>query len=126
MPSRFHVLIVEDEPLIVEVLQGALELEYRVSSANTAGQALRGIALDPDNPEVAYAARMRPASKVLPKVVEAYRRGKLGRPAIGDEPKVHIGFRLAADVVAGIRATGRGYNARVEKLLRVALSKGRL
>jgi uncharacterized protein (DUF4415 family) len=86
----------------------------------------RGIALDPDNPEVAYAARMRPASKVLPKVVEAYRRGKLGRPAIGDEPKVHIGFRLAADVVAGIRATGRGYNARVEKLLRVALSKGRL
>jgi hypothetical protein len=33
MPSRFHVLIVEDEPLIVEVLQGALELEYRVSSA---------------------------------------------------------------------------------------------
>ena len=40
MPSRFHVLIVEDEPLIVEVLQGALELEYRVSSASTAGQAL--------------------------------------------------------------------------------------
>ena len=40
MPSRLHVLIVEDEPLIVEVLQGALELEYRVSSASTAGQAL--------------------------------------------------------------------------------------
>jgi len=40
MPSRFHVLIVEDEPLIVEVLQGTLELEYRVSSANTVGQAL--------------------------------------------------------------------------------------
>jgi two-component system, OmpR family, response regulator len=40
MASRFHVLIVEDEPLIVEVLQGTLELEYRVSSANTAGQAM--------------------------------------------------------------------------------------
>jgi DNA-binding response OmpR family regulator len=40
MPSCLHVLIVEDEPLIVEVLQGAREPEYRVSSANTAGQAL--------------------------------------------------------------------------------------
>jgi DNA-binding response OmpR family regulator len=40
MPNRFHVLIVEDEPLIVEVLQGTLEQEYRVSSANTVGQAL--------------------------------------------------------------------------------------
>jgi two-component system response regulator BaeR len=40
MASRFHILIVEDEPLIVEVLQGTLESEYRVSSANTVGQAL--------------------------------------------------------------------------------------
>jgi uncharacterized protein (DUF4415 family) len=41
-------------------------------------------------------------------------------------PKVHIGFRLAADVVEGIRATGKGYNARVEKVLREALTKGLL
>jgi DNA-binding NtrC family response regulator len=40
MASRFHVLIVEDEPLIIEVLQGTLESEYRVSSAGTVGQAL--------------------------------------------------------------------------------------
>jgi uncharacterized protein (DUF4415 family) len=88
----------------------------------------RGIALDPDNPEItdAVSMRMRPAGEVIPKVVEAYRRGKLGRPTIGDEPKVHIGFRLAVDVVAAIRATGRGYNARVEKVLRAALAKGRL
>lgn len=39
---------------------------------------------------------------------------------------MHIGFRLAADVVSGIRATGRGYNARVEKVLRDALAKGKL
>jgi uncharacterized protein (DUF4415 family) len=49
-----------------------------------------------------------------------------GRPVIGDAPKLHIGFRLAADVVKGIRATGRGYNARVEKVLREALAKGLL
>jgi uncharacterized protein (DUF4415 family) len=29
-------------------------------------------------------------------------------------------------VVEGLRATGRGYNARVEKVLREALAKGRL
>jgi len=39
---------------------------------------------------------------------------------------VHIGFRLAADVVTGVRATGPGYNARVEKVLREALAKGEL
>ena len=49
----------------------------------------------------------------------------MGRPPVA-APKVHIGFRLAADVVAGIRATGKGYNARVEKVLRDALAKGEL
>jgi len=37
---------------------------------------------------------------------------------------VHIGFRLDADVVKSVRATGPGYNARVEKVLREALKKG--
>ncbi len=49
----------------------------------------------------------------------------MGRPPLA-APKIHIGFRLAADVVHGIRATGRGYNARVEKVLRDALEKGEL
>ena len=41
---------------------------------------------------------------------------KGGRPA----PKVHIGFRLAADVVETLKASGAGYNARVEQALRKA------
>jgi DNA-binding NtrC family response regulator len=40
MANSLHVLIVEDEPLIVDVVQATLELEYRVSSANTVGDAL--------------------------------------------------------------------------------------
>ena len=40
MSGRFHILIVEDEPLIVEVLQGTLESKYRVSSAHTVREAL--------------------------------------------------------------------------------------
>ena len=49
----------------------------------------------------------------------------MGRPR-AEAPKVHIGFRLAADVVQSIRASGRGYNARVERVLREALAKGEL
>jgi DNA-binding NtrC family response regulator len=40
MASRCHVLIVGDDPLIVDVVVASLELEYRVSSVNTVGAAL--------------------------------------------------------------------------------------
>jgi hypothetical protein len=50
---------------------------------------------------------------------------KVGRPK-AEAPKVHIGFRLAADIVESIKATGRGYNARVEQALREALEMGTL
>jgi uncharacterized protein (DUF4415 family) len=46
-------------------------------------------------------------------------RRKLGRPK-AEAPKIHIGFRLSSDVVASIRASGPGYNARVEQALREA------
>lgn len=71
-------------------------------------------------------ARFRPIQEVDPSMLEAvseFRRR--GRPPI-DSPKVRIGFRLAPEVVEGIRATGRGYNARVERVLRDALMEGKL
>ena len=52
------------------------------------------------------------------KTIAEFRR-KLGRPK-AEATKVHIGFRLASDVVASIKASGRGYNARVEQALRAA------
>ena len=63
----------------------------------------------------------RPIAEVdvgMVEAMEAFRR-KLGRPK-AEAPKVHIGFRLASDVVASIKASGRGYNARVERALREA------
>ena len=71
--------------------------------------------------------RPRPADaqEVDPGMLEAvaeFRRR--GRPPV-DSPKVRIGFRLAPDVVRGV-ATGRGYNARVETVLREALAEGKL
>lgn len=68
----------------------------------------------------------RPIQEVDPGMLQAvanYR--KRGRPPV-ESPKMRVGFRLAADVVAGIRASGRGYNARVEKVLRDALAQGKL
>ena len=78
-----------------------------------------------ENPEwtVEDFARAKPFSEDFPEQVKAWK--KMGRPP-ADTPKIHVGFRLAADVVEGIRATGRGYNARVEKVLRDALAKGEL
>jgi uncharacterized protein (DUF4415 family) len=63
----------------------------------------------------------KPIAEVDPGMIEAMAefRRKLGRPK-AEAPKVHIGFRLAPDVVASIKASGRGYNARVEQALRAA------
>jgi uncharacterized protein (DUF4415 family) len=78
-----------------------------------------------DVPEATDAefATARPFKEVFPEQYKAWK--KIGRPPT-EKPKIHIGFRLAADVVHAIRATGRGYNARVEKVLRDALAKGEL
>ena len=40
-----------------------------------------------------------------------------GRPK-SESPKVRVGFRLSADLVEKIWASGKGYNVRVEKVLR--------
>jgi uncharacterized protein (DUF4415 family) len=58
-------------------------------------------------------ARARPFEEVFPEQYNAWKQR--GRPP-AENPKVRIGFRLAGDVVAGIRATGKGYNRRVEKV----------
>jgi uncharacterized protein (DUF4415 family) len=79
-----------------------------------------------ENPEWTEAdfARAKPFSEVFPEQFKAW-KNKGGRPPV-ETPKVHIGFRLAADVVQGLKATGKGYNARVEKVLRDALARGDL
>ena len=97
---------------------------------------------DQDNPPLdeEFWKNARPAREVLPpaffkgmaklgeerrRQLAAEGRKPLGRPPV-EKPKVALSLRLDADVVAGIRATGPGYNSRVEKVLRAALAKGRL
>ena len=68
-------------------------------------------------------ARARPFKEVFPEQYASWKKGKGGRPPV-ESPKVHIDFRLAADVVKGVCATSPGYNARIERVLREALEKG--
>ena len=68
-------------------------------------------------------ARARPFREVFPERYASWEKKRMGRPP-AENPKVHISFRLASDVVDGIRASGRGYNARVERVLRAALERG--
>lgn len=80
---------------------------------------------DDDIPELTEAdvARARPFKELFPEQYRSWTRR--GRPPV-ERSKVHVGFRLAADVVEGIKATGKGYNARVEKVQREALEQGKL
>lgn len=49
--------------------------------------------------------------------------GKRGRP-VSAAPKQMIAFRFSPDLVNAIKAVGKGYNVRVEKVLRDAVRKG--
>ncbi len=69
----------------------------------------------------------RPTEQVDTRIFDAvanYRK-KTGRPPV-EFPKAHIGFRLSADLVGAIKASGKGYNVRVEKILRKAWEDGEL
>ncbi len=66
----------------------------------------------------------KPMAEIDPGMIEAA-KNKGGRPKT-ETPKVHIGFRMASDLVLAIKATGKGYNARVEKVLRDAYEQGKL
>jgi uncharacterized protein (DUF4415 family) len=90
----------------------------------------RGIASDPENPEWTDIdfARARPAKDVLPArlyqaAVKRYRgqRGAQKKPV-----KQSVTVRLDPDVLAGYRATGPGWQSRINDVLRQSLSDNRL
>jgi len=106
-----------------------------------------GIDADADNPEWTQArfARARPAREVLPPAVYAAltdktrpasialvtdaqdraRQKKRGRPLL-ENPKEPIHIRISPDVLAAFRATGRGWQTRMDAVLREAVAQGRI
>lgn len=80
-----------------------------------------GIAADPDSHELdaEWFAKAKPANEVLsPEVYAALvTKRPRGRPK-AEEPKVFTGIRLDADLVAAFKATGSGWQTRVNAALR--------
>ena len=79
-------------------------------------QIAAGIAADPDAREITDEefAELRPASEVVPHIVEAYRRGRGQQKA---PTKVQLTVRLDPDVVEHFRSTGSGWQTRINKVL---------
>jgi uncharacterized protein (DUF4415 family) len=67
---------------------------------------------------------LRSLKEDRPDIVAAFKQGR-GRPSI-KFPKRQLTMRLSSKVVDGIKASGPGYNARIERILQEALDKGRL
>ena len=65
--------------------------------------------------------RMRPAAEVVPEIVEAYRRSR-GRPPKA-QTKVPVTIRLDAKIVRAFRATGRGWQTRINDILARSLRR---
>ncbi len=65
-----------------------------------------------DRAELRVAGKVvRPASGTLTKV---------GRPPLGDAPKKQVTLRLDADVIDRFRASGKGWQSRINQTLRKA------
>jgi uncharacterized protein (DUF4415 family) len=83
-----------------------------------------GITADSDSPEWMSAdfARAEPAAKVLPRLFSKETaaemlKPKRGRP-VSTSPKAHVNIRLDAEVVEQFRATGRGWQTRLNAALK--------
>ena len=79
-----------------------------------------GIARDPDNPQWTEEdfRNARPFAEVFPELAESIRRSR-GRPAV-ERPKRHISLRLDPDVIEAFKATGKGWQGRINEALRKA------
>ncbi|MFK7877197.1 MAG: BrnA antitoxin family protein [Paracoccaceae bacterium] len=84
------------------------------------------IASDPDAPEVTdvQIAEARPFTEAFPVLAKKMHKNVGGRPKASN-PKVPVSIRLDRDVVAKLRATGPGWQSRVNEMLRrEVLSEG--
>jgi uncharacterized protein (DUF4415 family) len=83
-----------------------------------------GALSDPDTPPSTeeQLAAMRPAHEVHPELVAQHLRRGRGRPKI-ERPKVKHSIRIDADVLDHFRATGPGWQSRINEALRKAAGK---
>ncbi|QBY01065.1 hypothetical protein E2K80_10275 [Rhodophyticola sp. CCM32] len=77
------------------------------------------IASDPDSPELTddQIASAKPFSEGFPEIAQKMRKNIGGRPK-SDSPKVPVSIRLDQDVIAKFKATGPGWQSRINEVLR--------
>lgn len=87
----------------------------------TEEQIQRMIASDPDAPEATadQLAQAKPFTESFPALADAMRRNVGGRPK-AESPKVAVSLRLDQDVVARFKASGPGWQTRMNTALRDA------
>ena len=79
-----------------------------------------------DNPEWSRQdfAKSRPAGELPPEILSQF-KNKPGRPKL-DNPKQPVKLRLDSDVVNALRATGPGWQTRINDMLRANLKGGKI
>lgn len=83
------------------------------------------IKADPDAPEATaeQLAQARPFSESFPELAATMRRNVGGRPRSAN-PKQPISIRLDKDIIAKFKATGPGWQSRINEALRRAKVPG--
>ena len=83
--------------------------------------------IDPDDApfltaEVAARAEIREGGKMIRAATGTYTRDfdKPGRPPVGEHPKQQVSIRLDREVVAWFRASGAGWQTRMNEVLKKA------
>ncbi|HLI99043.1 MAG TPA: BrnA antitoxin family protein [Bradyrhizobium sp.] len=79
-----------------------------------------------DNPEWTRKdfAKSRPAEELPPEILSQF-QNKPGRPKL-ENPKQPVKLRLDSDVVMALRATGPGWQTRINEMLRANLKGGKI
>lgn len=87
----------------------------------TEEQVQRMIASDPDAPEATdeQLSRAKPFDQVFPALADAMRKNVGGRPK-SENPKVAVSLRLDQEIVARFKASGPGWQTRMNDALRDA------
>ena len=98
-------------------MPNAKEIPLLSDSEEAAIQA--GIAVDPENPEWAEAEmkEARPFAEVLPELAESIRRDGVQ----GGTEDEFVSLRLDPEVVQRLRATGPGWQSRINDVLKKAV-----
>lgn len=80
----------------------------------------RRIAADPDAAEASdeALAQARPFAAAFPELADSIRRAR-GRPPV-EKPRRHVSLRLDPDVLEKFKATGKGWQSRINDVLRDA------